>query len=100
MKWLLVVIILCVPSMVRASGIFNPGGSGGAISNISDCGTTPPGIEFTDTDGCTWCTTVATTGNLVTTFETCPVSTADQFRACIEGEPIGLTLAFVCGKHL
>lgn len=71
------------------------GGSGGG-SSISTCGSSPVGIQFTDADSCTWCTTVATTGNLVTTLESCPTP-ATPNRNCTPGESIGLLLSLVCG---
>lgn len=75
-------------------GIIATGGSGGG--SFTACGSNPAGLQFTDSASCTWCTTVATTGNLVTTLQSCP--TPQIYKPCFQGEPIGLLLALTCNS--
>lgn len=44
---------------------------GGSSSNISTCGSSPVGIQFTDTANCSWCETINTSGVLATALIAC-----------------------------
>lgn len=68
-------------------------GSGGGTT----CGSNPIGVQFTDASSCTWCETVAITGNLITTLISCPVVVAS--RRCTIGMPRGLLLSLTCGPN-
>ena len=52
------------------------------------------GPVLTDSSGCTWRTTVATTGNLITTLINCPAVIVS--RPCTKGMSIGLLLSLTC----
>jgi len=49
--------------------INNSGGGGGSFTA---CGSNPSGLQFTDTNLCTWCETVDTSGVLTTALISCP----------------------------
>lgn len=70
------------------------GGSGGGGSSITTCGSNPTGIQLTDSASCTWCETVATAGNLVTTLIGCPAVTPHMI--CPAGQSRGLLLSLTC----
>jgi hypothetical protein len=67
-------------------------GGGGGGGNVTTCGTNPVGIQYADANNCLWCTTVATTGNLVTTLLSCGAVA----RPCTTGMSLGLLLAITC----
>jgi hypothetical protein len=58
------------------------------------CPSNANGLLLTDSASCTWCETVATTGNLVTTLINCP--TVAQVRGCTTGVPYGILLSVTC----
>lgn len=66
------------------------GGGGGGTS----CGSNPLGIQFSDSNSCTWCETVSTAGNLVTALISCPAATVS--RPCRTGMSLGVLLAVTC----
>lgn len=74
---------------------FGSGGGGGGGSFLT-CGSNPIGLQLSDSASCTWCATIAPAGNLITTLISCP--TPQVYIPCIVGQPIGLTLAFVCSR--
>ena len=53
------------------------------------------GPVLTDSTGCTWRTTVTTSGSLVTTLLNCP-SIVSTFRPCTTGMSLGLLLGITC----
>lgn len=54
------------------------------------------GPVLTDSTGCKWRTTIATTGNLITTLVSCPIVTA--FVPCVPGVPYGVLLGITCPR--
>lgn len=56
------------------------------------------GPVLTDSDSCTWRTTITTGGNLVTTLIQCPAVVTS--RPCTQGQSLGLLLAITCSETL
>lgn len=54
------------------------------------------GWYIMDSSNCLWNTTIATTGNLVTTLVNCPPVTT--FVPCVPGVPYGLLLSLTCPR--
>lgn len=105
MRLLLIGCLILIAQFGFCSGIYNPGSGSGSSGNfVSKTGdsisgdltftTAIIGPVLTDSAGCTWRTTIATTGNLVTTLVACPVSVVS--RPCTTGMSLGLLLAITC----
>lgn len=96
------------PSGASGNVQYNNGGSFGGASflnvHASSSSTTADmvwtkntvGPVLTDSLGCLWRTTVATTGNLITSLVGCPA--VASFTACVPGVPLGLLMAITCPR--
>lgn len=58
------------------------------------------GPVLTDSNNCTWRTTVTTAGSLVTSLIECPPVVASGPRTCSRGQSLGLLLSITCSETL
>lgn len=86
---LLIGALLLLPFVAEASYIFNPGTGSQTCSVLG-----VDGVQFTDTESCSWCATTSGAGAITTTLISCPAVFAS--RSCTTGMSLGLLLAITC----